>query len=75
MLIAGCDIGSENHYIREIDVRGRELSREAFEFSNTSEGFANAKEWVLALVAKNDKKQIVLGLEPKGHYWFALQIK
>ena len=26
MLIAGCDIGSETHYIRAIDVRGRELS-------------------------------------------------
>lgn len=37
MLIVGCDIGSETHYIRAIDVRGRELSRGAFEFSNTSE--------------------------------------
>ena len=46
MLIAGCDIGSETHYIRAIDVRGRELSSGAFEFSNTSEGFANAKAWV-----------------------------
>lgn len=72
MLIVGCDIGSETHYIRAIDVRGRELSSGAFEFSNTSEGFANAKAWVLALAAKNDKKQIVLGLEPTGHYWFAL---
>ena len=72
MLIVGCDIGSENHYIRAIDVRGRELSRGAFEFSNTSEGFENAKAWVLALAAKYDKKQIVLGLEPTGHYWFAL---
>ena len=27
---------------------------------------------MLALAAKNDKKQIVLGLEPTGHYWFAL---
>ena len=42
MLIVGCDIGSETHYIRAIDVRGRELSRGAF------------------------------GLEPTGHYWFAL---
>ena len=72
MLIVGCDIGSETHYIRAIDVRGRELSRGAFEFSNTSEGFENAKAWVLALAAENDKKQIVLGLEPTGHYWFAL---
>lgn len=75
MLIVGCDIGSENHYIRAIDVRGRELSRGAFEFSNTSEGFENAKAWVLALAAKHDKKQIVLGLEPTGHYWFALADK
>lgn len=72
MLIVGCDIGSEVHYIRAIDVRGRELSRGAFEFSNTSEGFEDAKAWVLALAAKNDKKQIVLGLEPIGHCWFAL---
>ena len=72
MLIVGCDIGSETHYIRAIDVRGRELSRGAFEFSNISEGFENAKAWMLELAAKNDKKQIVLGLEPTGHYWFAL---
>ena len=54
MLIVGCDIGSETHYIRAIDIR------------------ASAKAWVLNLAAENDKKQIVLGLEPTGHYWFAL---
>lgn len=72
MLIVGCDIGSETHYIRAIDIRGRELGKGAFEFSNSSEGFASAKAWVLNLAAENDKKQIVLGLEPTGHYWFAL---
>ncbi len=72
MLIVGCDIGSETHYLRAIDVRGRELSVGAFEFSNTAEGFEKAKAWVLNLAVKNDKKQIVLGLEPTGHYWFAL---
>lgn len=72
MLIAGCDIGSETHYIRAIDVRGRELSSGAFEFSNTVEGFESAKAWVLKLAVQNEKKQIVLGLEPTGHYWFAL---
>lgn len=70
MLIVGCDIGSEAHYIRAIDIRGRELSKGAFEFSNTAEGFASAKAWVLDIAAKSDKKQIVLGLEPTGHYWF-----
>lgn len=40
----------------------------AFSFSNTGEGFQNAKLWALELAATNDKKQIVLGLEPTGHY-------
>lgn len=72
MLIVGCDIGSETHYVRAIDTRGRELSKDAFGFSNNGEGFASAKAWVLNLAAVNDKKQIVLGFEPTGHYWFAL---
>lgn len=72
MLILGCDIGSETHYVRAIDSRGRELSRNAFPFSNTEEGFQSAKSWAIEHAAKNDKKQIVLGLEPTGHYWFCL---
>ena len=72
MLIVGCDIGSETHYIRAIDSRGREISKGAFEFSNSAEGFASAKAWMLELAAQNEKKQVVLGLEPTGHYWFAL---
>ena len=74
MLIVGCDIGSETHYIRAIDTRGRELSSEAFSFSNNEAGFEMAKTWVLNLAAISDKKQIVLGLEPTGHYWFALAV-
>ena len=29
MLILGCNIGSETHYVRVIDSSGRELSRDA----------------------------------------------
>lgn len=72
MLIVGCDVGSESHFVRAIDTRGRELSRDAFEFTNTDEGFQNAKNWALEIAAQHDKKQIVLGLEPTGHYWFGL---
>ena len=72
MLILGCDVGSEIHYVRAIDTRGRELSREAFPFSNSAEGFQSAKDWALHLAAENNKSQIVLGLEPTGHYWFCL---
>ena len=71
-LILGCDIGSETHYARAIDARGRELSSKAFLFTNNAEGFQNAKEWAVNIAAKHDKKQIVLGLEPTGHYWFCL---
>ena len=72
MLILGCDIGSETHYIRAIDTRGRELSKDAFPFSNNAEGFNSAKAWAMQIAAEHGKKQIVLGLEPTGHYWFCL---
>ena len=71
MLILGCDIGSETHYVRAIDTRGRELSKSALGFGNTAEGFASMLDCT-KLAAANDKKQIVLGLEPTGHYWFCL---
>ena len=72
MLILGCDIGSETHYVRAIDTRGRELSRKALAFDNNAEGFQKAHDWAVQLAASNDKKQVVLGLEPTGHYWFCL---
>lgn len=72
MLILGCDIGSETHYARAIDARGRELGRKALAFDNNAKGFQKARDWAVQLAAANDKKQIVLGLEPTGHYWFCL---
>lgn len=72
MLIVGCDVGSETHYMRAIDTRGRELSKSAYSFNNCSDGFHKAKEWIVDLAAQNEKKQVVLGLEPTGHYWFCL---
>ena len=72
MLILGCDIGSETHYARAIDARGREFSQSAFSFSNSLEGFQSLLDWGTKIAAANDKKQIILGLEPTGHYWFCL---
>lgn len=71
-LVVGCDVGSEVHYVRAIDSRGRELSKAAFAFKNSLEGFTNAKAWALDLATRNKKTKIVLGLEPTGHYWFCL---
>ena len=72
MLILGCDLGIVTLYVRAIDARGRELSKSALPFSNTLEGFQSAKDWAVKIAAANDKNQIVLGLEPTGHYWFCL---
>ena len=72
MLIVGCDIGSEMHYARAIDAKGRELSKGAYSFENNAEGFQSAKDWALHLAAQHGKNQIVLGVEPTGHYWFSL---
>ena len=51
MLILGCDIGSETHYVRAIDTRGRELSKLTFGFSNTVEGFESMLDWNTKLAA------------------------
>ena len=72
MLILGCDMGSETHYIRAIDTRGRERSKSAFAFANDQEGFQSALDWATRHAAANEKTQIVMGLEPTGHYWFCL---
>jgi len=72
MLIVGCDIGSETHYVRAIDTRGRELSKTAFSFTNDLAGFEKARDWAVEIAAQNEKNQIVLGLEPTGHYWQCL---
>lgn len=55
MLILGCDVGSETHYLRAIDPRGRELSKSAYSFRNNCEGFQSAKEWAVELAAKMRK--------------------
>ena len=74
MLIVGCDVGSEKHYIRAIDTRGRELSidRKAFGFDNDKEGFESAREWIVKIAVTHGKEQVVMGLEPTGHYWLDL---
>ena len=69
-LIVGCDIGSVKHFIRAIDAQGRALTNKPFPFENDEEGFKAVHDWMVKVAAQNDKTQIVLALEPTGHYWF-----
>ena len=71
-LIVGIDVGSETHYARAFDWRNFEYSSKPLEFSNTEEGFQMFKAWVEDIADKHGKEVVLPGMEPTGHYWFAL---
>lgn len=71
-LIVGIDVGSETHFARAFDWRNYEYSRKPFEFSNTEEGFLSFQAWMRDIMEKNGKEVVIPGMEPTGHYWFAL---
>lgn len=70
-LVVGIDIGSTTQYARAFDWRGIELGK-VFKFSNSREGFENFTEWMRWLRDKNRKTEVIVGIEPTGHYWFDL---
>lgn len=68
-LIVGVDIGSEIHYARAFDGRGVELGR-LQTFQNSAEGFKKFEQWLNDLQKKHGKTEVIVGMEPTGHYWF-----
>ena len=70
-LVVGIDIGSTTHYARAFDWRGIELGK-VFKFSNSREEFENFKDWMQRLQDRCKKLDVVVGIEPTGHYWFDL---
>ena len=71
-LIVGIDVGSETHFARAFDWRNFEYTRKPLEFSNTEAGFQTFKAWVEDIAEKHGKTAVIPGMEPTGHYWFAL---
>ncbi len=70
-LVIGIDIGSQTHFARAFDNRGRELTKRVFKFQNDLEGFNSFNQWADMLSANNNKTDVLIGCEPTGHYWFA----
>ncbi|GHU60819.1 IS110 family transposase [Clostridia bacterium] len=70
-MVVGIDIASERHWARAFDWRGIELGK-AFKFENDREGFRSLSGWIGGLAAKEGKNHVIVGVEPTGHYWFAL---
>ena len=71
-LIVGIDVGSETHYARAFDWRNYEYTKKPLEFSNTEAGFQAFRAWTEDIAEKHGKTVVVPGMEPTGHYWFAL---
>lgn len=70
-LVIGIDIGKEVQFARAFDYRGIELSK-IQSFENTLEGFKIFEEWAKSVATEHRKDNIIVGLEPTGHYWFNL---
>ena len=52
--------------------RNFEYTRKPLEFSNTEAGFLTFKAWMEDIAEKHGKTAVIPGMEPTGHYWFAL---
>lgn len=70
-LVIGIDIAKSVQYARAFDYRGIELGK-VKSFENTAEGFKIFEDWMRLLANQKQKNNIVVGLEPTGHYWFNL---
>lgn len=69
ILVVGVDIASEIHYARAFNNRGIEVGK-LIRFTNSEEGFIAFETWAEELKVKYNKNQVIVGMEPTGHYWF-----
>jgi transposase len=70
-LVVGADIAKKTHVARSVDYRGIELGKDCW-FNNDREGLTKLAKWMKELQQVHHKTEIVLGIEPTGHYWFPL---
>ena len=70
-IIVGIDVAKEIHWARITDYRGIDLIK-PFKVHNSIDGFESLVSRVEKLCKKHDCEQIIVGMEPSGHYWRAL---
>lgn len=70
-LVIGIDIAKESHVARAVNFRGLELGKH-LSFRNSEEGFKKLLLWIEKLQASHDLTEVIIGVEPTGHYWFNL---
>jgi transposase len=70
-LVVGIDIAKEIHVGRAVNFRGIECGK-TVSFSNNAAGVEKLLRWMQATQQAHGFKQVIVGLESTGHYWFTL---
>ncbi|WLR50575.1 IS110 family transposase [Bacillus tianshenii] len=70
-LVVGMDIAKRTHYACFVDERGRVLKK-AFPVSQSHGGFEKLYQRILKAMKEHRKTEVILGIEPTGHYWLNL---
>lgn len=70
-LVIGIDIAKRTHYACFIDDRGRVLHK-SFSVSQSRDGFETFYKRILAAMKEYEKTEVIVGIEPTGHYWLNL---
>lgn len=67
-LIVGVDIAKDTQWARFVDYRGIELGK-VLKFQNDKSGFENILASIKAICKNKRLDDVVVGMEPTGHYW------
>lgn len=70
-LVIGTDIAKFTHVARAFNYRGIELGKRCI-FENDEDGLLHLMTWSISLMSEHGMTDVILGVEPTGHYWFPL---
>jgi transposase len=70
-LIIGVDIAKFKHVARAQDFRGLEFGKPIY-FENNKASFIRFLEWIQNLQSHYEMDNVIIGMEPTGHYWLNL---
>jgi transposase len=70
-LVVGIDIAKRKHFACFVDDRGRVLQK-SFPIFQSNDGFVHFYERILTALKEYDKTEVMVGIEPTGHYWLNL---
>jgi transposase len=70
-LVVGMDIAKRVHYACFVDDRGRMIEK-ALAVHQSREGFESLYEKFCQTMQETKKTEVIVGIEPTGHYWMNL---